>query len=105
MSCLLASANRNLIAIKPQLLNAFMNTNVIHFAPGILESLLFCLCTCTHILLIYVCRKHEEMNLEYFPLQCVGVQFTQQLQDPLAAEVLALRMSEPDACEKSPRDE
>jgi len=50
MSCLLASANSNLIATKPQLLNVFMNTNVIHFAPGILESLWFCLCTCTHII-------------------------------------------------------
>lgn len=99
MSCLLVSANSNLMATKPQLLNVFMNTNVIHFAPGILESLLFCLCTRTHI--IYNIYR----NLEYFPLQCDRVQFTQRSHDLLACEVLAFCTSEQDVCEKLSRDE
>lgn len=104
MSRPLASANSNLIATKPQLLNVFMNTNITHFASGILESLLFCLCTCTHIICIIYIGSTKRRNLEYFPLQCDGVQFTQQSYDQLACEVLALLISEPDACEMLSRN-
>lgn len=63
MSCLSVSANSNLIATKPQLLNAFMNTNIIHFAPGI-SSVLF---THTHALYILYRAKHEEEKSGIFP--------------------------------------
>lgn len=54
MSCLSVGANSNLIATKPQLLNAFININIIHFAPGI-SSVLFI--THMHMLYIYYIEK------------------------------------------------